>query len=320
MPHLPDRIDVRRRDHSGRDMTDMAQLQDIDFSCKHHILIRSADGSLRPMDEPYFESEQIAPGTWKILSSGDYCYLIEGENEAVAVDTGYGAGNIRAYMQTLTDRPVRNVINTHEHFDHTANNGYFEKAYMSAETAPLATIPFPSFEGIDFPTDYEKVIVDDGDFIDPGGRPLEIFKVPDHALGCIVILDRRERILFSGDEYMEMGKNLRVGLTTFYGYLEKVMAHRSEFDMLAAGGGFLDASLLDRFYACAKYILEGHEGQPVTEGGGPPPIEPDPLGRTVYDRRLPHPEDAHHEAPDPNLRRMEYAGTQITYDAARINE
>ena len=77
------------------------------------------------MDEPWFEAEQIAPNTWKILSSGDFSYLVVGDNEGISIDTGYGAGNIREYLQTLTDKPVRNVINTHHHFDHTASNSYF---------------------------------------------------------------------------------------------------------------------------------------------------------------------------------------------------
>ena len=169
-------------------------IKTIDFSCKHDRLIRNSDGSLLPMDEPYYEVESVAPGTWKILSSGDYSSLVEGEEEAIAIDTGYGAGNIREYLQTLTDKPVKNVINTHDHFDHTANNAYFEIAYMSKETEPLATIPFPSFEGIEFPRDYKKVIVDDGDVIDLGGRTLTIFKIPDHAVGSIVMLDSREKL------------------------------------------------------------------------------------------------------------------------------
>ena len=301
----------------------MARTEDIDFSCKHHILIRSADGSLQPMDEPYFEVEVIAPGTWKILSSGDYCYLVEGGEEAIAIDGGYGAGNIRAFMQTLTDRPVRNIINTHDHFDHTASNGYFEKAYMSAETAPLATIPFLSFAGIEFPTDYEKVIVDEGDVLDLGGRTLEIFKIPDHAVGSIAMLDRKERLLFTGDEFfdMPMGKTLRVGVRTFFGNLEKLMAHRQEFDRLAAGGGVLSASLLDGYYRCAQYILEGHEGSADPGAGGPPLQPAGSEGRIIYDRRMPHPEDMHPDEPepDPNLRRMDYAGVKIIYDVTKVN-
>ena len=44
----------------------------IDFSCKHDILIKNPDGSFSHMDEPWFEAEQIAPNTWKVLSSGDF--------------------------------------------------------------------------------------------------------------------------------------------------------------------------------------------------------------------------------------------------------
>ena len=119
-----------------------------------------------------------------------------GDDEAVSIDTGYGAGNLREYLQTLTDKPVRNVFNTHSHFDHTANNGYFEKAYMAPEAIPLATIPYRSFEGIDFIQDYERVPVDDGFVYDLGNRTLEVFKIPDHTRDGIALLDRKQRLLF----------------------------------------------------------------------------------------------------------------------------
>lgn len=78
----------------------------IDFSPKHNVWLRNDDGSLNRMDEPYFKSWKLAGGVWRILSSGDYSYLVEGDDEALAIDSGYGAGNIREYMQTLTDKPV----------------------------------------------------------------------------------------------------------------------------------------------------------------------------------------------------------------------
>jgi hypothetical protein len=295
----------------------------IDFSSKHHCLIRNKDGSLTPMDEPYYEVETVAPGTWKILSSGDYSYLAEGENEAIAIDTGYGAGNIREYLQTLTDKPLNDVVNTHDHFDHTANNAYFEKAYMSKETAELATIPFPSFAGIDFPTDYPKVIVDDGDVIDLGGRTLTVIKIPDHAVGSIVLLDPKQRMLFTGDEFMPMpmGKNLNVGVKTFFGYLEKLMVHRNEFDRLCAGGGVLNATLIDQYYECASYILEGNEGREKFNKSGPPIQKADPEGRIIYDRRMPHPEDLHHDEIEEGYARcMEHAGVRIVYDIRKVND
>ena len=67
-------------------------IKSIDFSSRHDVLIRSDDGTLTPMDVPHYKSVLIAPGTWQIESDGDFSYLIEGDNEALAIDTGYGAG------------------------------------------------------------------------------------------------------------------------------------------------------------------------------------------------------------------------------------
>lgn len=275
------------------------------------------------MDEPYYRAELVAPGTWKILSAGDYSYLVEGEREAVSIDTGYGAGNLREYLQTLTNKPVRNVINTHSHFDHTANNGYFEKAFMAKEGLPFATVPYKSFEGIDFIQDYARVAVEEGFVYDLGGRTLEVFQIPDHTRDGIALLDRKERLLFTGDELMVMGKMLRVSLNTFCGYLEKLMAHRGAFDRLCAGAGVLDASLLDSFYACVKYILDGHKGEKhVPRPGGMPELPKGPNGETVYDRVRPHPGDGGVGKPmEPrDLYVMEYAGVRVIYDINQVGK
>ena len=290
----------------------------IDFSCKHDILIRNPDGSYSRMDEPWFQAEQIAPNTWKVLSSGDFSYLVAGESEAISIDTGYGAGNIREFLQTLTDQPVRNTINTHHHFDHTASNSYFEKALMHPHAFEYATIPYKSFEGIEFPRDYEFVAVYEGDTYDLGGRELEFFWVPDHTPDGIAILDRKERILFIGDELMPMGKSLKVPLPTFFGYLEKYMAHRHEFDRMYAGGGHFDVSYLDKYYACAKEILDGNYGVPFEPGHGgfSWTMPAGPNGELVYDRRLPHAGDggAGKETQKGNLYCLEFDGVKITYD------
>ena len=41
----------------------------IDFSGRHSALIEDYDGTLRPMDEPYFKAELLAENTWQILST-----------------------------------------------------------------------------------------------------------------------------------------------------------------------------------------------------------------------------------------------------------
>ena len=71
---------------------------------------------------PYFKAEKIASGTWQVLSDGDYTYVLEGEDELICIDGGCGAGNIRAFCQSLSDKPLYRLLNTHNHFDHTASN------------------------------------------------------------------------------------------------------------------------------------------------------------------------------------------------------
>jgi glyoxylase-like metal-dependent hydrolase (beta-lactamase superfamily II) len=299
-----------------------AQARAIDFSSKHDILIRNEDGSLTPMDVPYFKSTLVAPGTWQILSDGDYSYLVEGDEEALVIDSGYGAGNIREYCQGLTSKPVRNIANTHDHFDHTANNGYFERAYMSAETKKKATLPFPSFQGIEFPRDYPVEVIGDGYRIQLGNRELEAFEIPNHASGSLAFLDRRERILFSGDEIMPMGIRLNCSVARFEENMRKIAARRGEYDRLCAGFGVFEASYVDEFLANARYILAGHEGERAKPRARPAAPAAPEGGPVVYDRRMPRPGDVPRNIGQTNeyLRTMTHAGCDITYDVRRVKD
>ena len=295
----------------------------IDFSCKHDIWLEDEDGSLQRMDEPFFKSWQIAPGTWQILSDGDFSYLLEGDDEAILIDSGYGAGNIREYAQSLTEKPLSKICNTHDHFDHTANNSYFDLVYMAPETVPLATRPFPSFAGIDFPRDYAVQTVTDGDVIPLKGRELKVFEIPDHAVGSLVFLDEKERILFSGDEFMVNGKMLHGGVKHWAAMLEKLLPVMDRFDRMCAGGWpDLKPDIIARQYACARHILDGYEGEPVGEGHFPGEERVDGQGRRIWKRRIPHPGDGPKNINEGNeyKRCMRWAGTEITYDIRHIND
>jgi glyoxylase-like metal-dependent hydrolase (beta-lactamase superfamily II) len=294
----------------------------IDFSAKHDVLLRNADGTLTPMDVPYYKATLIAPGTWQIESDGDYHYLLEGDSEALAIDTGYGAGNLREYLQTLTRKPVRYVANTHDHFDHTANNAYFDKAFMSEKTAEKATIPFSTFDGITFPRNYPKEIIGDGWKYQLGNREIEAFLIPNHTAGGTAYLDRRTRILFSGDEIFRGTATIGAAGTVaqYEKNLTKLAAHRSEFDSVATGfWGLIEATWMDKLLENARYILAGHEGEPVTpQQRRPAALSTSPL---TYQRRSPRGGDAGggvQAPPNPNLRRMSYADVTITYDAEHI--
>lgn len=258
-----------------------------DFSCKHDVLIENPDGSLQPMDEPFFQSELIAPNTWKILSDGDFQYLLAGDGEALVIDTGYGAGNLREYCEQLCGLPVRWAANTHEHFDHTANNGYFDLVYLTEKAHKNATVPYASFVGIDFPRDYPVQHVKTGDIIPLAGRPLEVFEIADHTPGGAVFLDRKERILFSGDEIWER-KPLTNSAEEFAAYLEKIVEHEGEFDVLWAGSGRIDGSVPRKQLENCRKIMAGAQGEKDERRGGPPPQPKGPEGVQVWKRKMPH--------------------------------
>ena len=274
------------------------------------------------MDVPFYTSKKIAPGTWQIQSDGDYIYLVEGEQEALVIDSGYGCGNLRAYCQSLTDKPVKRIVNTHDHFDHTANNSYFDCAYMSKETKALATIPFPSFEGITFPRDYPAEIIDEGYVFDLGGRHLETFKIPDHAVGSLAFLDDKEGILFCGDELcMPFGKALNGSVEHVHKLLMKLWNRKEEIKILYGGPGKGETAIIGKLLENMEYIMAGHEGEKM-------PLEGKQLEKTaesapvVYQRWMPHPPDRHHDDPAEVIykRMMDYAGIKVIYDCRKIKE
>ncbi|MCD8341770.1 MAG: MBL fold metallo-hydrolase [Clostridiales bacterium] len=301
----------------------------IDFSCKHDILIRHKDGTLTPMDEPYYEVTQIAPGTWQIMSSGDYHYLVEGEEEGIAIDTGYGAGNLREFLESIIHKPVSKCINTHYHFDHSANNCYFDLVYMAEEDVDKAAVPYPSFDGITFPRDYGVQIVKDGDIIPLKGRELEVFKVGDHTPGGIALLDRKERLLFAGDEIMPGGKMISGTVEKLYRDMGKLEAHRGEFDRICSGPSLLDGVEVDIFFEAAEKILAGETSPAPKEDRPHRPGKPQATdGPKIYDCQHPHPEDVPGGRPGdkpkgPRPGHMEtflYRGRRFMYDSEKLRE
>lgn len=248
--------------------------------------------------ETYFRAKPIAKDTWLIEAEGCTCYLLKGEAESLVIDTGYSGKNIRAFAEKLTGNPVRWVANTHGHFDHTADDGWFDKYYMSAGAAETIGIPYPSLEDRYFPPiDKNNIVtVTDGSLIDLGGRVLECFDIPAHSTS-IAYLDRTARILFSGDE-VAPSVNLR-NIVQYAKNMEKLMAVRSEFDYVCYGHGkdMCFASLVDCCYENAMHILEGNLGEKPQMGGpkghkGPPPI-PAPARYETWDKRwdFPRPGD-----------------------------
>lgn len=230
----------------------------VDFSRFKDILIEDEEGDIRPMSEPYFKAKEIAPGTWQVLSDGDYTYVLEGDDELVCIDSGLGAGNIRKFCQTLSDKPLYRLINTHGHLDHTLNNYLFDVVYMSEDTYRHRFEPFGEFVGMEVPIDYPVSILKDGDIFNLKGRPLEVYAIDEHMKGSLQFLDRKNRILFCGDELNGNFFDSRISLEHSFKNLQRWKSFRGDYDLLCAGNGIHDASYVDKYYDIVKYLLDGH--------------------------------------------------------------
>src|SRR5262245_55530295 len=76
-----------------------------------------------------YKFEKIADGVYYASGGlGSNNVVIVNDNDVLIVDTGttpQAARNFLADVQTLTNKPVRYVVNTHFHYDHTDGNQIF---------------------------------------------------------------------------------------------------------------------------------------------------------------------------------------------------
>lgn len=205
-----------------------------------------------------YVSWKLDSATWIInfMNGSQNMYLLEGNDKAMLIDTGWGAGNLRAYVEKLTDKPLL-VANTHYHPDHAAGNGEFESVYVSKtyalDEASVEGVPF-DITKLPYP-DYEKVCVGSGDSIDLGGRKIEIIEArPAHSNSTLFFFDESHGMFFSGDDYestqvlMYTGDNnpsLRFDIRNRLDHLKQ-----NALDIL---------SRKDRI----RYLLPNHNGAPI---------------------------------------------------------
>ena len=222
------------------------------------------------MEGNVFTSRKLTKNTWIILGEGCTSYLLAGQNAGLMIDSGFATVNIQKYAQSLIDLPVNMVANTHGHFDHTGGNGWFQHAYMSAKALEIAKIPYPSLEPSKYRTDYIVTVVGDGDIIDLGGRRLEILEIPAHSPSSIALLDRSERVLFSGDEVADlvmlvwMQDAPQPHIEQHALNMEKLLRYREAFDSVCWGHGldFLEADIVKRYLEHDELIMAGKETEP----------------------------------------------------------
>ena len=243
-----------------------------------------------------FTKRLIMENTWLIEGVGCYSYLLIGNESAILIDSGMSRRNLKEYCEEITKLPIKGVINTHGHFDHTGGNGWFDKAFMHPLAVSMAKKPFEGMKsglnfdnnevtgGYSFDFDIEKL--EDGQVIELGGRPLEIIYIGAHSPGSIAILDKKYRLLFTGDELEsgqvllflnEEGHPVTQTVENHQKMMKKLKSRMAEFDFICPShnGSMMHNSYVDIFIQAEQEILGGAVGiedissptLPVGEGG-----------------------------------------------------
>lgn len=233
--------------------------------------------------------------------SNEFFYLVIGEKKAALIDTGYGFGDLAAFVKSQTDLPVI-VLCTHGHGDHIGGCGAFDEVYICPEDREMAEKGYQPqkinemakslLEGAGIYTGPDSVFAPekrdvtfrpilDGDVFDLGGVTLEAITMPGHSPGCVSFLYREARILFSGDNCGPQplimipgdrpGTYSSLPLEVYARSLQKLSERQGEFDRIfnCHKTGELPLTCFHGVKAAVEDVLSGRcEGVPTAVFAG----------------------------------------------------
>ncbi len=177
-------------------------------------------------------------------------YLVNGDT---IVDSGTGSNFVRLYeifkRIKLDFDNIKNIINTHMHWDHIGGNGFFKNAKIHIhekdsdvlERGDSEMCNAMYFNGNMKPMKVERKLKEGDEILG-----FKVLHTPGHTEGSICLLDPKEKILISGDTIFADG----VGRTDLPGGSEEDMERSLER---------LSSLKIDK-------ILPGH-GEPVLKSG-----------------------------------------------------
>jgi glyoxylase-like metal-dependent hydrolase (beta-lactamase superfamily II) len=168
-------------------------------------------------DTVQVRSTPLAPGVYELTGSGGNIGLFVGNDAVFVIDDQFAplTPKILAAIAAITPRPVRFVVNTHWHFDHTGGNEnlgnigavifahenvrkrmstdqFIEALNRQQPASPPGALPLVTFaEGVTFHINGDSVVVT---HIPPG-----------HTDGDAIIHFTRANVIHGGDDFNNAG-------------------------------------------------------------------------------------------------------------------
>ena len=162
--------------------------------------------------------------------------------EAVMVDA---ANEHELLLEMCRDLGVRQVVETHGHWDHIQAVPAVRDAGYAVSVAPADAAMLPSYD----------LLLEDGDVLEVGRLRLETIATPGHTPGSVSFWLRDTPLLFSGDTLFPGGP----GNTSF---------ENADFDTIIRS---IDKRLFGRFPP-GTIVLPGH-GKDTTIGAESPHLQ-----------------------------------------------
>lgn len=176
------------------------------------------------MSVQVYKTEKISEDLYVITETESvHCYVILGTKRAVLFDTGYGYESLEPYVRAITDLPL-SVVLSHGDPDHGLGCSWFSEIYLheldcgkllrndtremrkKALDYRLAKMPELK-EQINEEKYLEQTLtstrfhfLEEGNSLKLGDKELEVIHTPGHSYGHIMLLDRKNKRLFSGDQ------------------------------------------------------------------------------------------------------------------------
>ncbi len=190
---------------------------------------------------------------WAIDDMFVRCFLLEGTDRALLIDTVLESGDLLSQCKELTDKPIF-VINTHSDIDHIGSNRQFEEIYMHPSEFEYYS---QNNKGKPFPKP-----IWEGEIVGLGNFKLEVILVPGHTQGCIALLEREKRFLIAGDSVTQVPLYLfgpGRSLPAFIASMEKLEKLKSEIDIVYSShfGMAISPDIISELKDCGKGVLAG---------------------------------------------------------------
>jgi glyoxylase-like metal-dependent hydrolase (beta-lactamase superfamily II) len=173
--------------------------------------------------------QKLSSGVYSIDQEMVRCFLVLGRDRAMLLDTGAEECALMQLIRSVTDLPVL-ALHTHGDGDHTANDHLFDHIYAHPKEFDVIRKFRPGLTAHLHP-------VTGASSFDLGGRILSVLETPGHTPGSICLLDRTNRILFSGD-------TVSYGPVFLFGDHRDIRQYRKTLEYLMGVGGF------DTVYPC----------------------------------------------------------------------